>query len=366
MRIRAQSIPGEDPATVALQVVGTEPGRSALACAADPEATAQGPLRRDRGSTHLLRGGRRITDPGEQRAGLPPAVEGPRSHLATWRRTHPGREATAVVGCGNLGMNSGVLLRADGADLGVPGPWGLALTVDATGRGCADPDRDPPPGGFNLTGPALVLDGRPAPLRPETYADPRHLLRFPYLALDSGERLDFAQDQILADPELYRRAAAGEPVVLSLAPPPPSPDDAPTSARSGSARPEALRAALAIKGYREARDVTERGAFRLGASELEIAFLPGIYPHHVLALDPRGRVHSLLITGLSNRSGVVVEELAEDLAAAGFAQALLVDNGGDVGLYLPGEARYAIRPAEDDRSTHWPLTACLIYHQQAD
>jgi hypothetical protein len=365
MRIRPHSIPGQDPSTVALRTVTTEPGRTALGISVDAGAAQRGPLRRDRGPAHVLREGRRITDPAELRADLPPAVEGPCSHLATWRAAYPGRDPLAVVGCGNLAMNSGVLLRAGGVETGIPGPWGLALTVDPDGRGRADPDRDPPPGGFSLTGPALVLEGHPAPLRPETYADPRHLLRFPYVMLDSGERLDFGQDQILGDHELYRRAASGDPVVLRLTVPPAGPGRTPRDRLAERVRPDALRAALATKGYRETSRAEGPGTFRLGENELEIAFLPGLYPHHVLALDSRGRVHSLLITGLSNRTGVVAQELAEDLAAAGFSHALLVDNGGDVGLYLPREARFAIRPAEADRSLHWPLTACLIYHDSA-
>jgi hypothetical protein len=96
---------------------------------------------------------------------------------------------------------------------------------------------------------------------------------------------------------------------------------------------------------------------------MTIVFARGIYPHHVLGIAGDGTAGSILVSGLSNRCGVMLAELAEDLASVGFEHALLLDNGGDVGLWLPRERRFELRPAEPDRAAAWPLSACLVYHE---
>ena len=50
----------------------------------------------------------------------------------------------------------------------------------------------------------------------------------------------------------------------------------------------------------------------------------------------------------------------------GFEDAILVDNGGDVGLYLPEEDRFGVPPSEPDRRSRWPLTACLIFYEERE
>ena len=56
------------------------------------------------------------------------------------------------------------------------------------------------------------------------------------------------------------------------------------------------------------------------------------YPLHVLAIGPHGDtvLFDIVVSGYSNNGGASVDELAVDLRQAGFTDALLLDNGGDV------------------------------------
>jgi hypothetical protein len=143
--------------------------------------------------------------------------------------------------------------------------------------------------------------------------------------------------------------------------------------RIARVREDALRAALVVKGYREMTAPDGKscapmapGTFYFHRKNVTIAYLPGIYPHHALAVDEGGGVTSVLVTGRSNREGTTVRELAAALAKAGAVHAILLDNGGDVGLLRRKTARgrlaFEARPAEADRARSWPLRACLIWH----
>lgn len=243
-------------------------------------------------------------------------------------------------------MNAGVRAWLDGRWFGVDGPAGGALTVNAAGAGVrADPDTDPEDG-WLISGPDLVRAGRVSVSDATLFADPRHLLGFPYVTLGSGERVDLGHDTLLADPHLYRQAVAGAPVTLRM------PEDLST---------DELRRALSVKDYVESADLTRRGSYRLDHRDLTLTFQQGVYPHHALGVDSAGRVGSLLVPGQSNRTGTTIAALAETLVDHGFHDAILLDNGGDVGLWLPQQARWNIQPAEPDREEAWPLTACLVY-----
>jgi hypothetical protein len=274
-------------------------------------------------------------------------------------RRNPGRLPVAVTGCGNLGMNPGVLAWSEGWRGGVPGPVGGCLAIHASGRGHRATLDAPEDGDtWYVTGPDLVREGRPAVSPATTFADLRHLLLFPFVDPGEGPRLDFGYDHLLADPALCLRAAEGLVVDIPL-----RDTGAGGATVGGGPGREPLLEALGTKGYRASDHPGERGTYRLDRDRLAICFLEGIYPHHALALDAGGRPMSLLVGGLSNRAGVTVREFAEDLCGLGVEHAILLDNGGDVGLYLPRERRFVLRPAEPDRQELWPTTACLIWHR---
>ncbi|NRA94958.1 MAG: phosphodiester glycosidase family protein [Planctomycetes bacterium] len=327
-----------------MPTISTEPPRLGLTLCVDEQAVGQGPLVRGDGPPHLIRDGHRVSEQSEMRRTFR-TVLGSDGHVARFRAAHPERTPLAVVGCGNLGLNIGVRAWVDGRWLGAEGPEGGAVAVDLEGRGRRVPIGDEPEDAWVITGPDLVRDGRPALSHVTTFADPRHRVLFPYVETASGNRVDFGHDRLIADAALYEDAAAGRLVHLPT-------DGAPH---------DALRDALAVKGYADADAPGQPGTYRLRGDTLEIVFFPGLYPHHALAISADGIVTSWVIPGLSNRAGITVHALAARLAASGARDAILLDNGGDVGFWRADPGEWVVRPAEPDREDAWPLSACLVY-----
>lgn len=363
--IRRRHLPGHEALAIPFHALtAPEDGRPHLLI--DPVGVARGPLVRGRGPAWVLdpegQPPRRIVEQARQREGVLRTVGTGDTHLAR-ARAHDLRPRW-LTGCGNLGFNPGVLAGRAGetARHGAEGPYGAVWHVAADGAVRVSEELpDAVPTGFWLTGPALVRDGRPGPSAASTFADPRHLLGFPYLEVAPGQRVDFGHDRLLGDPTLYERAVAGEPVVLRLLESLPEDDRADAELVPHEVEPGPLEAALAVKGYRPGPAEDGPGHYELRDGHLRLAFLPGLYPHHALALDAEGRLHDLVIGGASNRAGVALVELAEDLVAAGFREALLLDNGGDVGLFDATADRFLLAPAEADRADAWPLTAALAW-----
>jgi hypothetical protein len=312
----------------------------------------------------------RLTRQVDQRRRILPVTGPPPSHLARFWAHHPDRVPVAVTGAGNLGMNPGVQVWRQGQITGVPGPCNGALLVrsDGTGELAEWPPTsvdlwstsDP---GFVISGPLLACEGQPVPIDVANFPDPRHLLLFAYVEAIPGTLVDLGLDLLLKDPGRYARAARGEPVEIPLSVHLPESNEVQCPMLEHQVAPDLVRRALLDKGYREAETPGERGTFRLAGGVLTIAFLPGIYPHHVLIVREDGTVGSVAVSGQSNRAGVTTTGLSEDLALQGAVHALLMDNGGDVGIYLPQEDRFLVRPSEPDRARVWPLAACLIFHE---
>jgi hypothetical protein len=257
-------------------------------------------------------------------------------------------------------MRTGILVQPNGRGSLLEGSRLEArLSVDL-GTIAASPDR------FTITGPLLVAAGRAQPPDLREYADLRHLILPAYVEIEPGRRADFGFDALGQDATLARAATGGRAVTLPLLAWVPRGDRVDAELEAVAIRPASVRAALRLKGYRETRRVDAPGTFRIGSDEARIAFRPGIYPHHALAIDGRGVVTSVLVTGRSNREGTTIRELAAALAKAGARAAILLDNGGDVGLLRRKSPRaplvFEARPAEADRARTWPLRACLIYH----
>jgi Phosphodiester glycosidase len=367
---------------VAVLAQATDPGRTLLSLCIQEEAIGATGIIRDDGPPYVIgkgRGGpRRVEAAGRQRAGFLAAAGGRDSHLKRFERERPDRRAIAIAGCGNLQVNPGVEARTRGIRAGIGGFMRAGIRVEEDGRGtllegsrleaalsaeegatAASPDR------FVITGPLLVAAGKACEPDVREYADLRHLLLPGYVEIGRGRRVDFGFDALVRDSELARAAVEGRPVTLPLATWVPRGAAVSADLEEVPVRPESLRAALRAKGYRESARPGKRGTFRLDGGSVTIAFLEGIYPHHALAIAAGGGVTSLLVTGRSNREGTTVRDLAAALARGGARAAILLDNGGDVGLLRRAGARmaFAARPAEADRATRWPLRACLVYHE---
>ena len=153
-----------------------------------------------------------------------------------------------------------------------------------------------------------------------------------------GRRVDFGFDALVRDDALARDAVAGQ---AGHAAPrrvrfPRTTAWTRISSRGRSA--EEVRRALKAKGYRETetRRATRARSDRAGGGDDRVP--RGIYPHHALAIDERGVVTSVLVTGRSNREGTTIRDLAAALAKSGAEAAILLDNGGDVGSAAEGAA----------------------------
>lgn len=325
------------------------------------------------------RGPIRVEAVDQQREGFLPVAAVRDSHIRRFKTARPDRKIVAVTGCGNLLCNPGVEARAAGIRAGIRGTTRAGLLVQQDGRGrlvegsgleaALGADRGGFPSSldeFVITGPRLVAHGKAA-IDPREFADPRHLVLPPYVEVEPGRRIDFGLDVMIHDPEAAVKGARGLGLacgLVTLLPRTRRPD---TGLREVRIPPERLREALLLKGYREVEHVTERGTFSIGRKHAVIAYLPGIYPHHALAVDEDGIVTSVLVTGRSNREGTTVWEFAEALVKAGASHAILLDNGGDVGLLrrksAKGRLLFEARPAEADRARSWPTRACLIWHE---
>ena len=322
----------------------------------DPDAISRGPIIRNAGPAYIRdpqNPTRRLVKQEEQRAGFR-TVLGP-DGFAQEARTLHGERALWITGCGNVGMNPGVRCFKNGRWWGAPGPEGGAIAVSTDGRGVRLPGDNHLPGdlAFALTGPNLVTDGKVAVSGSETFADPRHLLLFPYIQLPDGLRLDLGINQLLGDPRSYDAATKGEVVAI--------PHSAWTENMLSSQAKSALEQALKIKGYAFTQQTPgTRGEAQIDEHVLRLRFLDGIYPHHALFVLNDGSLASLLVSGLSNRAGITIHALAELAVESGAHHAILLDNGGDVGLYDLQESRFRVRPSEPDRTESWPLSACLL------
>ncbi len=379
--VPARSTPQGDPSNVATLVFRTEPGEVLVSLSVQAEARGSRGVVRGDGPAYVIgeRNGRgvRVTTPEHQRAGFLPVLADGDSHLARFEDQRPDRLPVAVTGCGNLLCNRGVLARNSAGRFGIAGPMRAGVRVRGGSKGdllegdalaaALAPTSVFDEDDFVVTGPLLVRNGIPLPPDADEYADLRHLVLPAWVELASGLKVDFALDRMMSNRELRYRAVQGEPVRLALIENLPVNNLLDASTLMYRISPERLRPALIQKGYRETIVVDEPGTFAIDDRAITIAFLPGIYPHHALAVDEDGSVASVVVTGRSNREGTTIRDLALALAAGGAKEAILLDNGGDVGLLRresPGESwDFVARPAEDDRSATWPLRACLIYHR---
>lgn len=353
--LRPACVPGGDPARVFVRTIGAVGALRAWLSVQEEAAGAPGIVRgRGPAFVPVLRDGRlvRATEQSEQRRGFLPVIapDGGDAHVARFAARFPDRAALAVVGAGNVLANPGVFAATPAGRFGVPGVSGPSFALD---DGCS------------LTGPALVVDGRAVDPDPATYADLRHLLLPAWVEVRPGVRVDFGLDRLLADPAALRDAVAGRRISLPLVERLPATDDVDAALVDAPVDPARLAAAFAAKGYRESAAPNERGTYRIRGGEVEVVFAEGVYPHHAFARDADGRPWSILVAGRSNREGTTVRALAAALVAAGARQAILSDNGGDVGLLRRADARapwsFEIRPAEADRAATWPLRACAVY-----
>jgi phosphodiester glycosidase len=120
-----------------------------------------------------------------------------------------------------------------------------------------------------------------------------------------------------------------------------------------------VRTAMDAKGYNEVRIPTQPGEFSLEGGKLEVVLLEGLYPHNMIGVRNDGSVISVVLRGLSNRLGVSIRAAAAIMAALGAADALLIDNGGDVMMSF-GEDQ-VLGSAEGERNR---LRSVLLFRSE--
>ncbi len=270
--------------------------------------------------------------PATVRAALREAVTGKESLLARWSAEPSAQTATWVSGFGNLGMNPGTLARQGGMTLGSPGGHDAWWVIEAAT-------------GLALAGPRLLRNGAVVPLTSSSWPDPRHLFLLPYLHSQEGGAYHFGVRHLLGNPLAYSEAIDGLVVAIPIGTEPRSP----------------LEAAFQEKGYQSTERPEAPGDYHFEADHVRVRLRPGIYPHHLLVASEAGAIAELFLSGASNRKGVFIHELASALKAARFREALVLDNGADVGLYGAREGRFEIDPGSGDRVPKWPIAAIFVH-----
>jgi hypothetical protein len=183
----------------------------------------------------------------------------------------------------------------------------------------------------------LDRDGLAAMAAEGLFYDLRHLLLFGRLRrgddrwFDAGLAAFWTADGRL-DQDLLAQAIRGEAVSLDVA----------------SLDEEEVAGALLDKGYTSSSSPEMPGQFHLSRGRLNIVFLDGIYPHHMIGMRDDGQLLSVVVSGLSNRVGVSVLGAAEMMRQLGARDALLIDNGGDVTMGYRAET--VVGPAEGARN----------------
>jgi len=107
-------------------------------------------------------------------------------------------------------------------------------------------------------------------------------------------------------------------------------DGEPVTVDVGQFDADAVRSAMADKGYDEVAEPSRPGQFSLRDGNLTVVLLEGIYPHNMIGIREDGMVISVVLRGLSNRLGVSIRGAARIMRSLGARDALLLDNGGDV------------------------------------
>jgi hypothetical protein len=150
------------------------------------------------------------------------------------------------------------------------------------------------------------------------FADLRHVFLFPRINLGPERWIDaglaaFYRYNGEMDRRSIERALYAQPVTADV-----------RQFREGE-----VRRALAEKGYRY---------YELRGGVLKFVPLPGIYPHSLIGIRRDGTLLAVAVAGLSNRTGMTIEGAGLLMAELGARDALIIDNGADVGLGVGDEA----------------------------
>lgn len=188
------------------------------------------------------------------------------------------------------------------------------------------------------------------------FGDLRHLFDFPFV---DGIRI--GEQYLWNNPQLLRNAATNRAVTFPLA----YVKDgktiqlAPTDPR--------LMGELKFRLYRKSNSPSKPGEYSINGETMTIIFHPGINPHNAIGLRKKGgqiTAVSIVIRGLSNRSGTSVERLAERMVEAGVQNAILLDNGADVMMHVRTEAgMWEFAPSFDKREC---LNSIILYVKKSD
>lgn len=233
---------------------------------------------------------------------------------------------------------------------------------------------------FVVCGPQLVREGAAltdewlkASVLSQEWYDLRHVILFPHihwtnpeldalrsaterdvLSINPGLEAFWRSDGTLHE-EAIKAFFAGEPVIIDLAPY--TEVDAYPYFRQRGAQIgiDRLLEAFEAHGYRKANSsAPNRGEYYILGKQLAVTFLPGIYNHSLVGIGHDGSLLWMGIKGLGGRVGVTLTDMAQLAVNAGFFNAIVCDNGGDVHLSLtedPGsdEATYIIHSANERR-----------------
>jgi hypothetical protein len=358
---------------------------------------------RGRGREYALRNGKRLFEAPEIRAEVRSTHAGPESHLGlAWNRIGLADRLHTFIGNGNLLGNphfvgcfrepgKGLRLFAQAGEpygernyssLVIWKDWKITVedlaftaereggilkitSVKRSGDGQIKDLKDDIL--YAFYGQRLVKEGKPLGAAPanlvDEFYDTRHVLLNPYYM----GQFDFGMDQLMANPELYLAAFAGEIVSFD------------TRIMGDRVDLAGLRKALAGKDYREEEPQTgKRGSYRISedGKTIRMTMHLALYSHNTIGIrieNGKKYVHVVQFPGLSNRAGFGIGEMCGYLAEERkFKDAILLDNGGDVIMFhskkpsagfIPGTEGYqAVRgPSEKDRIDNLRMNSIITF-----
>jgi hypothetical protein len=316
----------------------------------------------------LVDAGRRISGADNMRR--PGQVWTVEEHLENYRAGHPCERVLAWTGNGNLLSNpyfvawlSGQLFHLRGEERRFAAMRYSCLAVRQAGQKCRvsietfDLSKPLPDGLMCFTvGQRLVEGGKPIDTdglvrlaEEQQFYDLRHLFLFGRIPrgekrwIDAGLAAFWNNGEM--DTAAVEGAIRGEPVTVDVS-------------QFGE---QEVRDAMGAKDYVEVGEPKQPGQYSLGNGALKVVLLEGLYPHNMIGIRKDGTLFTAVVRGLSNRAGVTIRGAAQLMRSLGAADALLIDNGGDVMLSFDGEM--VSGSAEGERNK---LRSILLFRCQDD
>lgn len=182
---------------------------------------------------------------------------------------------------------------------------------------------------FTTFGQRLVKNHKPVEVHGlvnQVY-DLRHFLPALYYKTDDGQEYNFGLDQLHKDEKKKMLAVKKEPVILKMS--------IKNDVDEVKVDANKLRRVLLEADFQEVNsrsEIKNEGQYYISpnGNTITIKYKPNIYPHCIIGTTDEGTVRCIVVTGLSGRAGISIENASKLAADLDMKDAILLCNGGDV------------------------------------